>query len=139
MTARDTALLDQLAAADRDAEGVFRLAADQNGAELGYGTADGSMPAWLAERVREIGTRAAAGRIRRCRHLRSPGLSIVALWRPDRLLCPACLPDIAIRGTPEDFACDGCGRPAGRISSGLIRFGPVFIAWGSCDKCRGIT
>jgi hypothetical protein len=116
------------------------------------------MSAILRHRAAEVMARVEAGQPGVCLHLRgmvTPRPVTLLAYGPPRFICGDCLEDEwdAIRGTPEDARCDGCGRIADGISTVVALLDgevydvpgrpvfacpPTFFWAGLCDDCRAI-
>jgi hypothetical protein len=99
-----------------------------------------AVPPFLVDRLDELDRRAAAGTVRRCRHLRrSGGPAVLLPWEaPGRLHCGPCATEAQGRlsGTVEDHRCDCCGELVERLSTSVVLARGVVIPVGVCGPCR---
>ncbi len=108
-------------------------------AAAGLSPVTGVLPAYLVERLDELDRRAAAGTVRRCRHLRGSAAPAVFLpWQPGRLRCGPCAAEAQGRlaGTVEDRRCDACGELVERLSTSVVLARGLVIPVGVCVMCR---
>jgi hypothetical protein len=156
-TAREaalTALLDQADAADRHAAGIMARFAEML-TDPRY-TLAGPVTHKLLGRMhgRMLG-RSMAGEPTLCDHLSytAPEPAFWAAWKPGRLRCAQCIGRVGerIRGTAEDYRCDGCRRPAGSTivkcslhippvildapPLPLAGLPPIIVVLGLCGRC----
>ncbi|HEX5493546.1 MAG TPA: hypothetical protein VFX70_03095 [Mycobacteriales bacterium] len=147
-----TSLLDQIAAANADADRIFTAKAADPGTDL-YRNAKPT-PAELAVFDR-LTTAAGTGRLTLCPHLRfTPAPCWWAPWAPGRIRCGPCMDAAGARLTGrEKHRCDHCRRwapplnitarrlpptLAGQPGAGLFAFGPIIISAGYCQTCRPV-
>jgi hypothetical protein len=101
-----------------------------------------------------LGTTIRSGESPFCPHLRidAPSPVVWLAWAPERLRCIHCADQATrrIKGTPEDFVCDACGR----YTPSSLKWGvytlppilasidpplvtsPVIVHYGLCRRCE---
>jgi hypothetical protein len=130
------AMDDQLGAAYRDAQGMLNDFAALLGTRH---TVDHTKPGPFARQLVEgLGERMSRHRQRTCSHLRrSPQVSWLFGWLPERLLCERCAHRLLARavGTLEDLTCDVCRSVAGGVNPVMGAAGPMIVLFGACDPC----
>jgi hypothetical protein len=95
---------------------------------------------WLREAISDLRAGIMAAPFRVCPHLR-PGMVVVtALWAPDRIVCTACLPRLAVAGD-DDRRCDRCGVivEVAQLHPGITSLDPsgtLLVLLGLCPRAR---
>ncbi len=106
----------------------------------GHPPVPAAVPPFLRDRLDELDRRAAAGTVRRCRHLRraDAGPAVFLPWEPGRLRCGPCALEAQgrLHGTVEDHRCDCCGQPVDRLSTSVVLARGYVIPVGICASCR---
>ena len=130
-----TDVLDQLAAAVRDAEGlVFDLAGRAGNVPI-VGSGVGAFAGQLFGNLLDA---ALTGQLAYCPHLGNPLVTFAAAWRPGELWCAECaLTKMALSG-PEDLTCDRCRKVVPTIRGCNVQGGPVVMSFGLCQPCYAI-
>ncbi len=116
----------------------FKLLARATAA--GHPPVPSTVPPFLAKLLDEHDRRAAAGTVRRCRHLSASGGPRVLLPWDDvgRLRCGPCGTEAQGRlsGTVEDHRCDCCEELVERLSTSVVLVRGLVIPVGVCGSCR---
>ena len=136
-TAADTALLDQVHAAQAEAGRLMTTVAD----DLGLAVTGARPGPWLSALVAStVGTGPATTRA--CPHVlarRGPDLTFLLAHRR-RLSCVRCTLrwSLATRDTQEDRTCDVCRAVLGpgQVYAVQVRVGAVLVCVGHCADCR---
>ncbi len=94
---------------------------------------------WLREAISDLRARIMAASFRVCPHLRPDMVVVTALWAPDRMVCTACLPMLAVAGD-DDRRCDRCGiiAEAGQLHPAMTSLDPagaLLVLLGLCATC----
>lgn len=133
-TAQQTARLDQLHAAVREARGRIHATAERSGSPL-Y---EGAGVAWLTEQLASLFQAVTSKTARLCPHVYPTGplqpLS-AATWDPGRLYCMPCARRLPPLDPIAERTCDRCARVVDPIYSGAAQIGLILIGWGLCGRC----
>jgi hypothetical protein len=72
-----------------------------------------------------------------CRHLRSPGISWLLSWEPERLLCDRCAMTSVHRtlGPGRPQVCSICTHTVKDLGSVLVVAGPLMVMVAACAPC----
>ncbi|GAA1628742.1 hypothetical protein [Catellatospora bangladeshensis] len=150
-TAR-TALLDQVDAANRNTVAALLAVADAVNAR----TTTGPLPTKALPLVESLALRLMEGRTTLCRDLSwaHPAPATWMPYAPGLIRCAACVRTVLarIKGTDQDFRCDGCGKysrplyPQAAMIPGqmldlpevqfTVSMPTITVTYGLCRRCR---
>lgn len=110
----------------------------------GGDTVSGVRPApWLLDAVARHNRAQTDGNGWHCPHAgRSPGLLVVAVWRPGRTWCADCAArpgsGIMAASDREEYTCDACGAfvPETGVFIGVTVVGHTMIYFAVCPPCK---
>lgn len=145
--AAPTALVDQLDAADRDAQWISHLVTEHAGNFARGGGTARDFPAWLRLGLLDTIVQWADGKASTCRHSPSPQRPepvLAAAWKPGVVSCVLCA-HLWATSRAANRTCDSCGRLCAGpehgdgIYPGMVQSGALIYQYGTCADCRPVA